>query len=309
MYKRDIINFLFIVSFPVYGIGTYISAISSPSAGYLVSISPHLLIILFYVIDLLYQGEYSVRLNRYYIFMLFFVLSAAASLFIALNKGLPEATLLLTITKSILLIVPFQSFIFVILYNDKRVSILKLTVISLSALLAINLIGFFGLGLSNGTHSLEGRVNFPFLEGIYSGASLLAIINLILLHYLQRSWNAPVRFMSLGAYFIFNLALFFAINSRLIILVFVLVMGFCLLGIVRVKGLYLLSLFTIPILLGSGLLIYEILQLPGFSSVMQRVDVEDVTTFNGRAFLWRDAMDWLLLDREGFLLGNGYKGH
>ena len=309
MYKRDLINFLFILSFPMYGLGTYVSAIKSPSIGYLVSISPHLLIMLFYCIDLLYQREFKSRLNGYYFFMLLFILSSAASLFIALGKGLPEATLTLTITKSLLLIVPFHSFLMVILYNEKKGSLLKLTLLSLSLLLAINLVGFFVLRLSNGVHSIEGRLNFPFLDGFYSGASLLAIINLMLLYYLQRTWSDPVRFVSLSAYFFFNLAMFFMINSRLTILVFVLVLGFCLLGIIRMKGLYLLSMFTIPILLSSGLLLYRFLQLPGLSSMMQRVDIEDVTTFNGRAFLWQDGMDWLLDDQRGLLLGNGYKGH
>ena len=309
MYKRDIINFLFIISFPVYGIGTYISAISSPSVGYFISISPHILIILFYSIDLLYKGEFEIRLNKYYFFMLLFILSATTSLFIALRNGLPEAKLTLTITKSFLLIIPFHSFLLVTLYNYKRVSMLKLTLLSLSLLLAINLAGYFGGGLSNGTHSLEGRLNFPFLEGIYSGACLLAIINLLLLYYLKRHWANPIRFVSFGAYFLFNLILFFLINSRLTILIFVLVVALCLIGMIRMRGIYVLSMFTIPILLGSGLLIYEVLQLPGFSSMMQRVDIEDVTTFNGRAFLWQDAMDWLLKDGEGLLLGNGYKGH
>ena len=54
---------------------------------------------------------------------------------------------------------------------------------------------------------------------------------------------------------------------------------------------------------------YKALQIPGLSILLQRVDVEDVTTFNGRAFLWKDAMDWLLYDQQGLIWGNGYKGH
>lgn len=309
MYKRDIVNFLFIISFPVYGIGTYFSAVKSPSAGYLISISPHLMIMLFYFIDVLYARELKIRLNGYYVFMLLFILSSAASLFIAFNKGLPESNLSLTITKSILLIAPFHSFLILVLYNDKKGSLVKLTLLSLSLLLVINLFGYFGLGLSNGTHSIEGRLNFPFLDGFYTGASLLAIINLLLLYYLKRNLTFPLRFASLSAYFLFNLTLFFLINSRLTILVFVLVLVLWFFRLIQLKGVYLLSMFTIPILLGSGVLIYKVLQLPGLTSLLQRVDVEDVTTFNGRAFLWRDAMDWLLYDRQGFLLGNGYKGH
>jgi hypothetical protein len=309
MCKRDIINFLFIISFPIYGLGMYFSAIKSPSAGYLISIIPHLLILLVYLIDLLYQGEFEFKINYKYFLMSLFLFSCSASLFISLYKNLPESNLSLTLTKSLLLIVPFHSFLIVMLYNDEKENLLKLTLFSLSFLLAINLVGFYILGLSNGVHSIEGRINFPFLDGFYSGASLLAIINLILLYYLQRAWSDPFRFTSLVVYFLINLALFFQINSRLTILVFALVLALCLFRLIRMKGLYIISMFTIPILLSSGVLIYKLLQLPGASSVFQRVDVEDVTTFNGRAFLWRDGMDWLLNDQQGLIWGNGYKGH
>jgi len=70
VYKRDIINFFFILSFPFYGIGTYVSAVKSPSAGYLLSISLHLVILLFYCLDVLYNGTFRVRLNKYYVLML-----------------------------------------------------------------------------------------------------------------------------------------------------------------------------------------------------------------------------------------------
>jgi hypothetical protein len=309
MHKRDIINFLFIISFPVYGIGTFVSAVNSPSAGYIVSIFPLILILLFYFIDLLYKGEFRIRLNAYYFFMTLFILSSVVSLFIALWKGLPEANLIQTVTKSILLFVPFQAFLVILLYNEQRENLVKLTLISLSLLLFINLFGFFGLGMSNAGHSIEGRLNFPFLDGFYSGASLLAIINLILLYYLKRNRMYPVRFASLGGYFVFNFILFFLINSRLSILIFALVVGLWLFGAIRVKGVFLLSMFTLPILLTSGIIIYKILQLPFLSFLLQRVDIQDVTTFNGRAFLWRDAMDWLMNDQQGLLFGNGYKGH
>lgn len=309
MYKRDIVNFLFIISFPIYGVGTYVSAVKSPSMGFLISLFPHLLILIFYVIDLLYRGEFRVRINKYYYLMLVFILSSVASLFISLYKGMPEMTLSMTIVKSILLIVPFHAFLVVVLYNEVKGGLLRLTLLSLSMLLAINVAAYFGLGMSNATHSIEGRLNFPFLDGFYSGAGLLAIINLLLLYYLQRTWKDPVRFVSLGAYFLVNLAMFFLINSRLTILVFTLVMFLFILGAMRMRGLFLISMFTIPILMSSGVLLYKVLQLPGMSSLIQRVDIEDVTTFNGRAFLWRDASDWLIHDQEGLVFGNGYKGH
>jgi hypothetical protein len=309
MYKRDIINFLFIISFPVFGIGTYYSAIKSPSVGYLISIAPHLMMLLIYLIDLMYQREFVFRLNAKYFLMLLFLLSSIASLFVALNKGLPESNFGLLITKSLLLIVPFHSFLVLILYNNNRGNLLRLLLSSLSLLLIINLIGFYVLGMSNGVHSIDGRINFPFLDGFYSGASLLAIINLILLYFMQRAWNDPVRFAMLTSFFSLNFVLIFLINSRLTILVFILVLALMIFGALRIRGLYLLSMFTIPILLSSGVLIYKIAQLPGLSSLLQRVDVEDVTTFNGRAFLWKDAMDWLLYDQQGLIWGNGYKGH
>jgi len=309
MDKRNIINFLFVSSFPVYGLGTYFSAVHSPAGGYIVSIFPLLLIILFYLIDLLYKNEFRIRLNGYYLFMLVFTLSSIASMFIALGKGLPEASLIQTIAKSVLLFVPFHAFLIMMLYNEKKENMVRLTLISLSVLLFINLAGFFGLGLSNAGHSIEGRLNFPFLDGFYSGASLLAIINLILLHYLKRNWKYPIRFGVLAAYFLLNLVLIFLINSRLSILILGMVMALWVFGAIRMKGIFLLSMFTLPILLTSGIIIYKVLQLPGLSFFLQRVNVEDVTTFNGRAFLWRDAMDWLMNDQRGLFFGNGYKGH
>lgn len=293
----------------MFGIGSYFSALHSPSAGYIISVSPHLLIMVMYFIDLLYKGEFYVRVNMNYYLMLTFLIGSIASFFIALSKGLPDATLLLTIAKSVLLIVPFNAFIIVLLYNERKGSIVRLTLQSLSLLLFINLIGFFAMGLSNEVHSIDGRLNFPFLDGFYSGASLLAIINLILLYYLKRAWGDPLRFTLFSTYFIFNLVLFFLINSRLTIMIFVLVLFLSLVGLLRMRGLYIVSMFTIPILLSSGLLLYKILQWPVFISMLKRVDVEDVTTFNGRAFLWKDGMDWLLYDQHGLLLGNGHKGH
>src|SRR4029079_14972515 len=139
-------------------------------------------------IDLLYLGEFKLRVNSKYFLMLVFILSSIASLFVAFHKELPHEKLSLTITRSLLLIVPFHAFIAVVLYNETKNKLLKLTVYSLSILLAINLVGFFVLGLSNGVHSIEGRINFPFLDSFYSGASLIAIINLILLYYLNRAW-------------------------------------------------------------------------------------------------------------------------
>jgi hypothetical protein len=308
--KRNIVNFLFIVSFPIYGIGSYISASVSPSLGYFISIAPHISIIIFYCIDLLYKKTFTIRLNINYLLILVFQLSCIASLFIALNNNLPEANLRLTIGRSILLIAPFHAFIIVALYNDRHADHMpRLTLLSLSLLLAINLVAHLGLGWINVFHSIEGRLSLPFFDGFYSGANTLAVINLILLYYLAKSWRNTLLFVSIAAYFTLNFVLFYLINSRLSMLIFLLVLLLIFSKLIRAKAIYLLSMFTVPILLSSGLLLYSILQHPLFVSLIQRVDIDDITTFNGRAFLWRDALDWLFYDQRGLLFGNGYKGH
>jgi len=49
--KRDIVNWLFVASFPLFGMGTYVAASRSPSVGFMVCVSAQLAIILFYLID------------------------------------------------------------------------------------------------------------------------------------------------------------------------------------------------------------------------------------------------------------------
>ncbi|MFZ1693188.1 MAG: hypothetical protein WAT74_08340, partial [Flavobacteriales bacterium] len=43
--------------------------------------------------------------------------------------------------------------------------------------------------------------------------------------------------------------------------------------------------------------------------ILGRVSKEDVTSFNGRSYIWEAIGDWLATDRTGILFGNGYKGH
>jgi hypothetical protein len=312
MKKRDIINFFFLISLPIYGIGTYVSAAKSPSTGYLVSILPSACIIVFYLIDLIYKRSFNVKVNFTYWLMVIYTLSTCISLFRALNNGLPEATFSLTLTKSLLLLAPFQSFVIVALYNHGNEDALpRLTLISMSVLLIFNMVGFFGLGLTNEVHSIEGRLNFPFLDGFYSGASLLAITNIVLLRYLKvgEAWSNPLKFYPMVLFFVFNLFLFLGINSRLCTLILFLIFILMLFKVIRVKGLFAFTMWTIPILLTSGMLLYAIMKMPGMDSIFVRVDVEDVTTFNGRSYIWEDGMHWLEHDQEGLWFGNGYKGH
>lgn len=310
VYKRDIVNFLFTISFPLYGIGVYISASESPSMGYIVSITPHILILLFYGADLVSRRQFQIRVNRWYMLMCLFLISCIVSLFVALHKHLPETSTSLALAKALLVVIPFQAFVAVHLYNKEEGALARLTFISLSLLLVINMLGYFVLGLRNEIHSIEGRINFPFIDGVYSGSCLLVIISLLLLYYFRVVRKDPVKLTGWAVYFFVNLLLLFLINSRLTILLFLVVSMLLMLNVIgKTRSLYWISIFTIPILLSTSLAIYKILTLPVFASLLKRVDVIDVTTFNGRAFLWKDSMDWLLYDRQGLILGNGYRGH
>jgi hypothetical protein len=311
MYKKDIINFLFVLSFPLYGFGNYVSASMSPSVGYFVSVSAHLLIIFFYVVDLAYRREFSLKITGWFFAGMLLLAFNVTSLVRALLKGLPDENPWMTVSKTVMLAAPFLAFVIVGLYNRNDNSRLpRLTFISLSLLIFINLVGFFVLGLSNEVHSIENRLNFPFLDGFYSGACVLSILNLMIVYYLRQRPTNPVKVTALIAYFAINSVLLFLINSRINILIFFAIAVLLAAGLLnKARGLFIASLFTIPVLLASGVLLFEILSLPGLSSILQRVDLEDVTTFNGRSYIWENAMNWLLHDQTGILTGNGYKGH
>ncbi len=309
--KRDIINFLFVLTFPFFGIGAFVSGGFSPSVGYILAIVPQILIILFYLIDLIYKSDVKVKVNWVYLLVLIFQLTCVASLFVSLSKNMPAMNMIGNVTKSILLLVPFQAFVIVLLYNENhRENFVTLTFWSFTCLLLINLIGYYGLGISNEIHSIAGRLSMPFIDGFYSGACLLAILNLMLLSFIKKSLNDPIRLTYLIAFFAVNLFLLYSINSRLTILIFAGVFVMFAFNLARrLRGVFLLSIFTLPILLNMGVALFYILNLPIFVAVMQRVDLSDVTSFNGRSFLWQRAFDWMMFDQRGLLFGNGINGH
>lgn len=309
IYKKKIINFLFLLSFPLYGIGFYIAAAKSPSAGHIIAIVPYFLIFAFYLLDIFYKREFQFRVNHFYLVALVFLLSAVGSLFIALHDNLPDVNSRLIILKALLFLLPFHAFVVVCLYNEKT-NLPRLALTGLSLLLLINIVGYFGLGISNELHQIEDRINFPFLGGLYSAAGLIAVINLMLLYYMNRALTNPARMAGLILYFAVNLLFLFLINSRLMILIFLIVFILFFFRLPKKSWtLFIISLFTLPILLNSGLLLYRILSLPVFASVLQRIDVVDVTTFHGRSFIWQDTINWITDDGRGLLFGNGYRGH
>ena len=301
---------MFISSFPIYGLGCYVSASMSPSLGLTLTTLPYFLIILFYAIDLLYKEDIYIKVNGYYYLVLGLLACYVISLFIAVNKELPDFPFRLAVFKSVLMLAFFHAFLIVYLYNQKKEAIVKLAFKGLTVLLLINVIGYFVLGLSNNTHSIEGRISFPFINGLYSGASLVAIINLMVFYFLKRVWDRPITAGRLFFYFSVNLLFLFYINSRLITLIFLFVIILLLLNVrKKFRGLFVASLATLPILLSAGAIIFEILSLPVFTVILQRVDFYDITTFNGRSYIWESGIDWLLYDQQGLVFGNGYKGH
>lgn len=310
IYKRDIVNFLFVTSFPVFGVGKYVSGAISPSLGLIVSIVPYFLILLFYGVDLLYKREFRIRLNRNYWLMLAFLLSTVISVFVSFRKSLPNLDLQFTILRSVVLLIPFHAFVVVMLYNRGKENLFRLTMGGLNLLLLINVFGFYGLGLSNEVHAIEGRINFPFLEALYSGAGLVVIISLMLIYRLSATWNYPLTFSALLAYLLINVFFLFYINSRLVMIIFIVVMliYFFKLG-KRFVYLFLFSFLTLPLLLNMGKLIYQVLSLPLFVSLLQRVDMFDIMTFNGRSLLWENAFNWMFFDQRGLIFGNGFQGH
>jgi hypothetical protein len=309
--KRGIINFLYVISFPLYGIGWYILASFNSIIGHMFSVSTYVLIIVFYLIDILYKKELKIKANYLFFIMLLFQISCIAAFFVAFNKNPPFSNARLTYTRAGITMLPFLAFVVVGLYNEGRYDKLtKLTFNSLSWLLIINVVGFYVLGLKNETHSIEGRLSLPFMDGFYSGACLIAIINIMLIYYLKESADNPIRFSYLLAYFFINLFFLYSINSRLANLVFLLVFILSVFNVTqKFKGLFVVGVFLIPLLLNLGLLLYEILSLPFFKLVMKRVDIRDVTTYNGRSLVWERAIDWLLYDQTDITFGNGDNGH
>lgn len=311
--KKDIINFLYVASFPVYGIGSYVTATINSPIGHMVSISVHILIILFYTIDLLYKKQFQIKVNSLFFWMIAFQLSSVAAFFIALSKNPPFINELVSYTRSGIIIFPFFAFVAVCLYNEKQPErLVHLTFNSLSIMLLINVIGFYVFGLQNGIHSIEGRLSLPFIDGMYSGACLIAIINLMLYYYMKKAVaeSDGFRFTYLLLYFLLNLLFLYFINSRLANMIFLVVFGLAFLNIIhRARGLFLAGVLFVPLLLNFGYVLYQILSLPVFKAIMQRVDLKDVTTFNGRSYAWTSALDWLMNDQRNIVFGNGHNGH
>ena len=308
--KRRLFNFLFILAFPFYGVGLYRAFKGNLSEGLIFGILPFLLIIAIHVIDLVYRPRVKVMVNRVYWIGLLYLLSLVGAQWHALHLGFPGFNTINTLVYSVLFLVPFHAALVVQVHNrdNERFDFAWLVLQGLILLVLVNLVGY-AAGQRNLVHGFEGRMNLPYLRGVYDAAHIMSIINLMVLFYLRDPVKKPGRFIALSTIYVVDLAVMVNVNSRLSFMIFLV---FTLLFLFRLmKGLRLLypvSLFTMPLLVSFALLVYEVLSLPVFASIIERVDKDDVTTFNSRTYVWEKAWHWFTEDRTGLLFGNGHNG-
>lgn len=308
--KRTLINTLFLLGFPFYGVGFYLGIKVAFSFGQLFSVAPFLLILLVHGVDLIYRGYALSVVNRNYWLGMAFLVSMTAGMWVAFQRGFPGFLFLNTMGQSIMFFAAFNAAVVVRIVNshDEEFDFAELFLRSLLLLMVVNFLGY-GAGMSNLVHAFPGRVSLPYMRGLYDASHLLSIINLMLLFKFRDFAGRPLRFLGMLGLYLFNMAIMMNVNSRLSFLVFLVVTVLFLTRIIRtLRLLYTVSLFTMPLLLSFALLIYEVLTLPIFSAVLSRVSKHDVTSFNGRSYLWYGAWDWFLDDRRGLLFGGGYNG-
>lgn len=308
--KRKLINNLFLVGFAFYGMGMYRAYKANLSAGLVICMMPFLLILLIHGIDLIYHRRQRVRFTSTYWLGLLYLISLSGAQWMAFARGFPGFNWMNTTVETLLFLVPFHAGLVVQLRNrdDPEFDFAGFILKSLMLLMVVNLLGY-AAGLRNLIHGFEGRMNLPFLRTLYDASHILSVVNLMLLFHFKDLVRKPFAFLGVAALYLVNMAIMVNVNSRLSLLVFLILTLLFVLRIIRtVRFLYTISLFTMPLLMSLALLIYEILTLPIFASIMVRVDKEDVTTFNSRTHIWEAAWNWFLSDRRGFLFGNGYNG-
>ncbi len=309
--KNKLVNALFLVGFPVFGFGSYIGLKQGISKGMIISSAPFIAIILFFLIDALYRKRVGNLLTSTWWLCMAYMGTLIASMFVALKGGIPGVQMGNVLLSCLIFLGPFCAAVIVNVYNrdDPEFDFTQLLFTGLGALLAINMLGFLA-GVQSAGHSFEGRANFPFIRGIYTGAHVLAVFCLMLLFKLRHFNKRPVAFMLALIGMLICLVFMMKINSRLSFMIFLmLAVFFTTKAMKAIRGLYTISLFTLPLLLSFSLFVYNVLSTPFFTSILERVSKEDVTTFNGRSYIWNAVGDWALYDRRGLLFGNGFKGH
>lgn len=308
--KRILINNLFLLAFPFYGVGMYRAYKGNFSEGLIFSVLPFLLILAIHALDLLYNRSARNMVNRVYWVGLLSLVSLIVSMWTAFSQGFPGLNLINTICYTIVYLVPFHAAIVVQIRNRDRddFDFARLLMNGLALLVVVNLLGWIA-GLRNVIHKFDDRISLPFLRGIYDASHLMSLINLILLFYLKDFVRKPGTFILSLTLYLINMAVMVNVNSRLSLLMFLILTVLFVLRLVRtMRFIFPVSLFTMPILVNGALLVYWFITLPIFSSIITRVDKEDVTTFNSRTYVWAEAWTWLTEDRRGLVFGNGYQG-
>jgi len=308
--KHKLVNALFLLGFPCYGIGSFLSIKQNYSVGIVFGVWPFVAILLFYAIDMLYRGRVTVMVNRWFWVAMAYLLAVAAGYWITLRNGYEGLNPVNVSAQSLAVLAPFPAAVVVQVYNRANAGFnwSRTILLGIGGLILMNLFAY-GAGIRSVGHGFEGRINLPFIGGIYDGAHMYAVIVLMLLFHLGGFMRRPVKATLLLGAFVVSMGLIANANSRLsIMILFVLLVLFVTQAMRRVRGLYPISLLTMPLLMSFTLLVYEVLSLPVFRAMLGRVDKADVTTFNGRTYIWEGVWDWVLHDRRGLLFGNGYMG-
>jgi len=309
--KSQLFNALFIAAFPVFGYGSYYGVKNGLSKGMIVMVAPFLAILLLHVINAAYSPRIGRSVKPLFWLCMAYIGTLCLSQFIALRNGIPGVEMGNAIFSSLVYAGPFLAAMVVCAHNrhDPDFDFGNILFLALSALLVINVLGYLA-GVSAMGHSFEGRANFPYLRGLYTGAHLLSIWALMLIVRMRHVAQRPVATALAVLGLLVALYFMLKVNSRLSTMIFLLLFVLFLTKAIKIaKGLYTISLFTLPLLLSFALLVYQVVSTPFFAAILGRVSKEDVTSFNGRSYIWYAVGDWITNDRRGLLLGMGYKGH
>lgn len=322
---RNILLFLYVLGFLSYGLKYLLGPANTTTN--LISLTPFLLIILSRLLVVAATGWKRIyriipRSKLLGLVLLHFLLTLIARVKSDLY-GLPGSTLVFGLSSFAVYFIPFLASLIVMGYAKKfkwkTPTPLQLISIGLGILFLANVVGYF-LGIRPPGHYFEGRVNLPLMGGIYPGANLTAMVFLLCFGYfrfISGSLSSSLRYAKqalpmLIIAIVFGLSAYILLgaNSRITILVvlFVVMLSIYHKWLLS-KQIFFISFFTLPILLNSGYLLYYILSQPFFTSILQRVDYQDIITFHGRSYLWERLFEWMFYMRDGVIFGNGFKGY
>lgn len=315
---RKIINLLFVISFTNFGICLYLSRTVGGGSGFVVigellAIMPYILILFLYLIIVFIRRKYAllesplVRINTQFYWVLAFFLTIVFARIRALHNGVPFQSIFNITSASLIYSIPFLAFIVFFHVNSWKSSI-RLLLYALAIYVLINLAGF-AAGLTNASHSLPGRLNLPFGNGFYNVGNVVMCFTLLLFGGLLTRKQLGINLSFFISFIILNCIIAIGINSRTTLLVVFLVSALWLTRIIKWRRIiFAVSWLILPALLAFSDILYEVLRLPVFKSILSRVSYKDVTQFNGRRPMWEAAIDWFTNFPDGIFMGNGYKG-